>query len=420
VLIGPRRVGKSVEIKRAISNALANGTIPPRRVIHAACNDWRARDLGLLSTLADSLSPPSNGPRYFFLDEITAIADDWVGRVAWLRDNTAMGDDCVVLSGSNTERFEQARSDLADRRGPISDSIRTLLPMGFRSFARVCGVTVPDVPTIHPRDMLGSIAADAVDQLRPFHADLLAAWEQYLQVGGMPRAVSDWLQERAISQSFVNAIWDAIHGDALQGGDWTPIDSQSLLELLALRISAPINKSDLRRELGGIHHDVLDLRFARLQNAFVTWPCYRAKDGRPDRGLQNKLYFIDPLHARLAHLRKPTSVRPPDFTKLTEQQLGVELQRARERDEPGTWTDADTVFYYRSPTNSEVDFTGPWLGGLPYEGKYTEGTWLREAQTAMTAFGKCVLATRSVLERKDNRFAIPTGILAYLIDEASV
>src|SRR6187401_3320109 len=44
MLVGPRRVGKSVEIKRAIEALLRRG-IDRRRIFHAACNGWRARDL---------------------------------------------------------------------------------------------------------------------------------------------------------------------------------------------------------------------------------------------------------------------------------------------------------------------------------------------------------------------------------------
>ena len=45
VLRGPRRVGKSVEIKRTIELLIASGTVP-RSIVHAAVDGWRAADLG--------------------------------------------------------------------------------------------------------------------------------------------------------------------------------------------------------------------------------------------------------------------------------------------------------------------------------------------------------------------------------------
>ncbi len=413
-LFGPRRVGKSVEVKRAISE-LIKGGVNPRRVVHGACNTWDSRDLVTLVQTLDELAPPDGGPRYIFLDEITAIRDDWVGHIAWLRDQTSLRSDCVVLSGSSAEDLERARNDLAERRGAAGDADRVLLPMGFRAFCRVTGRDFPDSPSIHPRDMLESQAAAAIDEFRPYLTDVVTAWERYLEVGGFPRAVTDWICDRQVSDEFQNAIWDAVHGLALRFGSWTSARSQALLEAISKRLASRMNKSDVARDLGGIHHETLDLRLNALHNAFVTWPCYSSKGGRPDLASQAKIYFVDPAHARLAHRRRP-GISPPDYTQLTEQQLGVALMRAHERDDPGSFRDSDAMLYYRSATGNEVDFVGPWLRDLPYESKYTEGRWLRETQTANTAFHGCVLATRNVIGKQDRRMAVPAGVLAYLLD----
>src|SRR6185437_15175466 len=44
LLRGPRRVGKSVEIKRAISGLLASG-VAPRRILYTSCEYLRAGDM---------------------------------------------------------------------------------------------------------------------------------------------------------------------------------------------------------------------------------------------------------------------------------------------------------------------------------------------------------------------------------------
>jgi predicted AAA+ superfamily ATPase len=370
-----------------------------------------------LVDLADALAPPDpRRPRYVFLDEVTAIVDDWIGQITWLRDQTSLRDDCVVLTGSSAERLNEARRDLAGRRGRALPTTRTLLPMGFRSFCAVTGLAIRDVPVVQPRDMLGREAGPAMQQLRFYLDELVARWEHYLQIGGFPRAVRDWIADREISRSFIEDLWDVIHADALADGDWTAAQSQALLESLARRLTSTINKTDVRRDLGEIHNETLVRRLRRLENAYVAWPCYRTRGNRPDLAAQEKMYLVDALQARLAHERRPDTVHAPDFTQLTEQQVGVALLRAREHDEPGTWTDFDGLMHYRSATRSEVDFVGPWLGRIPYEVKYTEGAWRRETQTALAAYGRVVLATRNVLERDENRVAVPAAILAFLLD----
>ena len=100
VLRGPRRVGKSVEIKRTIETLIGGG-VEPRRVLHASVDGWRAGDLGGLVTAARQLTP-NGGRRFWFIDEITGITDGWPERIKWLRDNDArFRTDTVVLTGSS-------------------------------------------------------------------------------------------------------------------------------------------------------------------------------------------------------------------------------------------------------------------------------------------------------------------------------
>jgi uncharacterized protein len=417
LLLGPRRVGKSVEIKRAVETLITR-SIDPRRIFHVACDGWRDRDLYTLLKSADALAPPDKGPRYVFLDEITGMIGDWVARIKWLRDNTSLGDDCVVLSGSSSERLEDATKHLAGRRGSIAKANRTLLPMSFRAFCAVTGVETPDLPFVHPRDLLGHDAGEAIQDLRVYIDDLVPAWERYLEIGGMPQAVADWLRERRVSDGFYQAAWDVIHGDALAADDWTPAQTQALLNSISMRISNPMNISDLARELGEISRDTAKNRLHKLEQNYVAWSCPQNEGNRAKLNAQRKYYLLDPLYARLAHHRK--AGRPPDYTHLTEQQIGVALLRAREAEEPGAIAGQDALLYYRSATRAEIDFTAGWLDGLPYEVKYTEGAWLRQAQTATAAYGRCVFATRNVTERVSDEdrqlLAIPAPILSLLID----
>lgn len=412
MLLGPRRVGKSVEIKRAIAALLASG-VHPHRIVHAACDGWRAGDLGLLERIAAELAPADDGPRYFFLDEVTAIAGDWVARMKWLRDNTALDGDCIVLSGSNARDLQAATRQLAGRRGTAA-SHRTLLPMGFGAFCRALGAQIPDVPVLHPSDLLLPEADEAIHSLRPFLADLVATWERFLHVGGMPRAVADWAAEREISEEFSDAVWDVIHGDALAGEEWAGLQSEQLLAGLAGSLTSLLNVDATSRDVG-VHRDAIVRRLTRLQQAYLVWPCFRGQNGAPDLGAQAKRYFIDPLHARLAHIRTPAR-RSPDFTQLTEQQIGVALLARMEADRPGSFSAYASLLHERTRTGAEIDFVGPELRGLPWEGKYTEGAWKRASQTAFTAYGRCVLATRDVNERDGDRRAVAAPLLALLID----
>ena len=133
VLRGPRRVGKSVEIKRTIEVLIASG-IAPRGIVHAAVDGWRAADLGRLVSAARLLMP-RGGPRCWFIDEITGITDGWPEQIKWLRDNDAQfRNDTVVLTGSSA----------SDPHGVGQGACRQT-GNGRRSRPRVAADGIPDL-----------------------------------------------------------------------------------------------------------------------------------------------------------------------------------------------------------------------------------------------------------------------------------
>lgn len=212
----------------------------------------------------------------------------------------------------------------------------------------------------------------------------------------------------------VRADEDEPHGDALKS-DWAASQTQQLLTIISERIANPFNVTSAARSLD-VDRDVLRLRLQRLTSNFITWPCTQNEDDRPSHRAWRKHYYLDPLYARLAAERSRGLNDPPDYTLLTEQQLGMTLRRAYEVEFPGSWAEHDALMYFRSATGREVDFTGPWLGKVPFEGKYTEGRWKQQAATAMSGFGHCVFATRTVIERDGSRLALPAAFLALLLD----
>jgi uncharacterized protein len=416
ILNGPRRVGKSVEIKRAISRLISEG-IEPRTIIHASCDGWLASDLGALVDHGRRVATPGlRRPRTWFLDEITAIKGDWPNRIKWLRDNDPFGEDRVVLTGSSARGLAEATKALAGRRGDASPSNLILLPMGFRDFCRVIGLELPDTPLIRAKDFLGKEATAAVQELYPWLNELIDAWEIYLQTGGFPQAVEDYILHGEVRDAFVDSLWDVIHGEALRSAQFSAGQTQALLARIAASMTTPLNVERLARDLS-TSAPTVTRRLHDLQEAFLVWPCHQYADGAPRLRARSKLYFTDPLLARLAHLRNPEALGPPDPARLSEQQLGLSLLRQREAAEPGSHIRFESLMYQRTATKSEIDFVGPWMDGIPFESKYVDGAWRRDAQTARAAYhGAAVLATRSVLDHDERARAIPAPIVALMLE----
>lgn len=125
LLRGPRRVGKSVEVKKTIQRLIDSGE-DPRRILHVAADNLSAPDLRKMVDASNAVTR-TEGPRFWFLDEITAITDGWPAEIKWLRDNDPrFSTDTVVLTGSSATGLDEAVKALAGRRGGAADSDRAL------------------------------------------------------------------------------------------------------------------------------------------------------------------------------------------------------------------------------------------------------------------------------------------------------
>lgn len=413
VLTGPRRVGKSLELRRAIVRLLDAG-VPARNIIYCSCDTFSKQDLRRAFVVGRNLTRTADGPRYWLVDEITAVRN-WSAVVKDLRDDTEIRDDCLVLSGSSAREFREATKNLAGRRGGVVDSDRLLLPMSFPSFCRAIGVDrIPELGPFAPRDLMTKAARSAYDELEVWSDELTQAWESYLLIGGFPRAVRDFINHGDVRDDFISDLWDVIRGEAIRATSLSDTEILAFLARVGETITSRLNASAVAREAGlGNHHRVND-RINDLFFAFLAWQIFQNNEGKPNTRAHRKVYFTDPLIGRIAHHLNRRNFRPDD-TRLSEQQVGLAVARAIERQRHGSFLAADGVLYERTPTDNEIDFVGPELE-LPIESKYVSSGWKREAQTAEAAYGRGILSTRAVYDTSERVWAVPAAVLAWVID----
>jgi predicted AAA+ superfamily ATPase len=413
-LSGPRRVGKSLEIRRAISALIGGGT-PGRNIVYSSCDGFSLQDLRRMFRAGESLTRGVEGERWWFIDEITAVGAGWSSVVKDLRDDTPLRRDCIVLTGSNSRELREATKNFAGRRGAASPhSDRLLMPVPFRDYCRLIGVTgLPDLGRLAPADMQARAAREAIAELSFWVNDIVDAWELYLRFGGFPRAIRDFLQTGGVTRGFVQDLWDVVRGDAIRATSLGDADLLNLLARIAEGIASPLNSSAVGRDVGlGSHHAVND-RINDLTFAFQTWRCHQAdSNGRPSTGAQRKVYFVDPLIARLPSERH-TAYEPPDITRLSEQQIGLALARAAAAAHADEFIAGGAVMYERTETGKEIDFVG--ARQVPVESKYVERNWKSGARTVAARHGRGILATRNVLDTEGDVWAVPAGMVAWLL-----
>lgn len=414
LLRGPRRVGKTVAVKQAIEHLVVEG-VPPRAIVRVAADGWSATDLRTVVGNVALPPIPEGTRRWWFIDEVTAVTGDWAPQIKWLRDNDPeFARATVVLTGSSAEKLTAASGVLAGRRGPASGLDRTVLPIGFRTFA---GLMLPGMPDAGRLELPGLRDRDAYPALLPWLDDLVRAWELYLSYGGFPVAVAAARAGTPVPEWFVEDMFNVVFRDTFATGRLSVTTTMALLGRIAEGMGAPANLNAIAGDVG-VTQPVVARHVGYLRDAYLLWHCPQkaARTWTARLRAQDKLYTVDPLVARLPHLRNPAHGEP-DLTVVAEMQIGMSVHRAAYA--AGTpWADDQFLFYARTPSRKEIDFVGEPLAGVALEGKYTEGgRWKGDAATVEASEWDGILLTRTVLDTSSSgAWAVPAGLFAYLVD----
>ncbi|NQW72048.1 MAG: DUF4143 domain-containing protein [Actinobacteria bacterium] len=216
---------------------------------------------------------------------------------------------------------------------------------------------------------------------------------------------------------FVDDMSDVIAHDTFANSRLSALTEMALLERLWQSMASPANLSNIAADVD-VTADTVTRHVGYLRDAFLLRGCPQRADDfwLPRDRAQDKPYAVDPVVARLAHLRNPER-RDIDPTVLTEMQIGMAVRRRILADRPRSSTD-ESLFYVRTASRKEIDFVAADLAGVAVEAKYTEGgRWLREAQTVNASEWNGILAARDVLVTDGpGAWAVPAAFLAYAAD----
>lgn len=415
ILRGPRRVGKSTALKQLVAERIGGGT-PPRRILHVSVEGRSEQDVVDIVRRGDAYwLEGAPGERLWLLDEITGVHGAWPAMIKRLRDHhPSFAADTVILTGSSSAQFDEARKLLAGRR-QAKRSDRVLFQMCFADVASALRADLPPSPNLNVSDLADDATVeDVVSEYRPWVPALVESWDDYLRIGGYPQAVAaEIASSPEREQALFEALWDVIHGDAFAGAGLTHTQTQTILRCLASSLTSLLSVHALAQTVN-IADQTAEQRLDALRRAFVAFPVHREQGLAPKARSQSKWYFTDPNLARLAsRFRVGAS---PDLSALSEQQLGLAILRALEQRSPGAAMRHDRLLYYRSASRAKIDFVSADFMATCVESKFIDRGWGRAFQT-VEASGRStgIVATRSGLQRHDGGWALPAGLVAYLL-----
>lgn len=425
-LRGPRRVGKSTVLKQTVARLCAEG-VDPRRICYFAADALATfQDLINLFQAARMLFPDlGDQPRYFLLDEVTAIPE-WQRGVKWARDNTLASGDCVVATGSSAHDVDAGVTYLAGRRGQAVRLDRLLLPMAFPEFVRCAGFTLPTPPALPFRSFATEDGRRTCQDALVHIGTLVEAFEAFLLVGGFPQAVADYRRSAQVSDGFARDLWDVLQADVRALGMTRPEQGLRLLERVASSLTGPLALRTLGEELA-VSHTTAGAWLSALADAYLALFLFQESGGVPDIRRQRKIYPIDPFLARLPARRAPGAF-DPEPSRLAEAALAAAIFRAVGGDAIDRFGEPGHLFYYRSPRGAEVDFIVPSFGVGPEhergayaaESKYVDAVTVNDSKAMVVNFGGGLLVTRGAIDLEQQTpgvTVLPAGLFTWLLDQ---
>jgi predicted AAA+ superfamily ATPase len=304
VLLGPRRVGKTVLIRHLIADLLKRG-VPPQRAAYVEMDHplLHGQSLEALIRQIEEAAPGGEGPRYLFFDEIQSHKD-WEKHLKPLVDHRP--DLRVLVSGSAAAALK--RQSTESGAGRFTDFL--LPPLTFSEY-------------LHLRMETQAIAQESPGVYALHDIELLnRQFVQYVNFGGYPElALSPAVREnpeRFVKSDIVDKV---LLRDLPQLYGIADIQElNSLFTLLAFNTAEEVALEPLSQR-SGVTKLTIQKYIEYLEAAFLIKRVFRVnQDGRRyQRARQFKVYLTNPaMYTGLFGARTPED---PGFGHLVETAL---------------------------------------------------------------------------------------------------
>jgi len=297
VVSGPRQVGKTTSFKLLMKNLIEERHINPRRVLYFNCeevapsNPQRLADI--LRAYIGWIRASDQERMYFFLDEVTYIAD-WERTIKILSEEGRLQGITVLATGSHLMGMRRGAEKLPGRRGAGNDV--SLFPLSFREYLLIMREELKEALPSFEGWNRESLAA-SIEEISLRGQLMHPVFESYIRTGGFPRPINQLHRENHIRPDIYKLYRDAFLGDLMRIGKRESI-FRELLQWILVRRENPFEWSDAARETyAGTHPTVRDY-IEDAEACFIMDIYYRLKHiGKPFRMPRSpkKVYFKDPF-----------------------------------------------------------------------------------------------------------------------------
>lgn len=377
LVLGPRRVGKTVLMKQSIA-ALLNKKVSRRNILYYSLDDptLYAFTDNLLKDLIDYFleNISQEGKKYIFLDE-AHLYEDWY---KWIKSYYDRGLNIkFILGGSSSLKLQKEANKYLRGRTVKSE----VFPLGFREFLKLRGETI-------------KIKSFDEFEIREAWHRASDAFKEYLLVGGFP----EWFEVKSIDKWFELIIDDvpkkAIYEDIAKLFE---IKSPRILEVIFSFIAA--NQSRILayetiNDIAKLNRVTLVNYVEFLKSSYLVIEVLKHAGVKEQLKAKKKFLVMD-QGLRNAVL-KDYELKEDNLGFIVENVIGKELYAyCRKHDM--------NLYYWR--VNGEVDYVVKGKKNVFIEVKYKENVTNKNLKSVAGLMekgeaDKCVIVSKNLFEQR--------------------
>jgi len=339
---------------------------------------------------------------YIFLDEATFIKE-WQLTVKYLVDTGIIDDSFVMVTGSSAYDLKLSAEKMPGRRGKGRDLV--LLPATFRDFLKA------KYDFSFDYELLDLLEMEEIDlkkinfQVARFKTDL----KIYMETGGLPEAINNFMDNGFISDETLRAYTDLIFGDIEKFSKSRTILRgilNKLTDIVGQRISWNTFKDYVSEvESTRTLESYVEILAYSFMVGILYFYDYSPRIIRPKK--QKKLYPLDPIFLKIIETMSTKSV---DVGHRIETVVFENLLKYSYDFSEGLNLTAGPYFWY-SDRGNEIDFLITINNKLiPIEVKYQNKIAKSDYFSLQKVFGRGVLITKDTIFRDGNVIGVPLEV----------
>ncbi|MDK2886475.1 MAG: uncharacterized protein PWP54_1033 [Thermosipho sp. (in: thermotogales)] len=399
IIKGPRQIGKTTVLKLLIKD-LVEKNINPLNILYITL-DLIKDENELTQILLDyfSIKNINKEKRYLFLDEVSSVSN-WQKSIKYLYDTGKLENVFVVLTGSSSYDLKKSSERLPGRREFGKDIV--YLPVSFREYI----MQNTGIDFHYKLEDLFEMNEKELKALNLKFTRFKDDFKTYINTGGFPKVINDFLENNAISEETLNTYENYLYGDTERFNRSRLILSQLLFKIPDL-IGQRFSWNSLSNDIEGVSskntvEDYFNLLSMNFLFGILFFYDFSKKTIKPKK--QKKIYPVDLIITSVIEKITNTKIKLP--TKI-KQIVFTHLLKYSKNSSEGLMLYNGPYFWY-SQKGKEIDFLVNLKNNIiPIEVKFQNNFSPSDYSTMKKVFQKGILVTKNTLIKKDDIVALP-------------